>query len=250
MVPLRRAGRSADFPPPSRCRAAPPNTGPVHRRARPRPSVLHPRRRSRCATAHRARPRGWSRQIRPRSDVPAPLPKGDARSPGPQTTPSSCSRRLDEAVQDFLRAGFLELDVELVAVDRQDAAVTELLVEDPLANAEIDLVAFDGAAVVERLVAPARAPAGRDAQALIVEAAGLLAQPAVMAGRIGCVEAGVAALGQLLGRQLAPGARRGGRLPLVEHAPVGGEGDVSPLARPRQTDIGQPPLPLAPGHAL
>src|SRR3982074_2310094 len=216
MVPLRRAGRSADFPPPSRCRAAPPNTGPVHRRARPRPSVLHPRRRSRCATAHRAKPRGWSRRIRARSDVPAPLPKGDARSPGPQTTPSRCSRRLDEAVQNLFRAGFLEFDVELVAVDRQDAAVAEFLVEDPLADAEIDLVALDGAAVVECLVAPARAPARGDAQALIVEAARLLAQAAVMAGGIGGVEAGIAALGELVGRQLAQETRRDGGLPLVE----------------------------------
>ena len=75
--------------------------------------------------------------------------------------------------------------------------------EDPLADAEIDLVALDGAAIVERLVAPARAPTQGDAQAFIVEAARLVAQPAMMAGGIGGVEAGVAALGQLLRRQFA-----------------------------------------------
>ena len=172
---------------------------------------LAPHRRSRCTTARRARLRGWSRRSRPRSDVPAPLPKADARSPGPRTTPSRCSRRLDEAVQDLLRAGFLELDVELVAVDREDAAIAELLVEDPLADAEIDLVALDGAAVVERLVAPARAPARGDAQALIVEAARLLAQAAVMAGGIGGVEAGVAALGQLARSAARAGSATGSR---------------------------------------
>ena len=72
----------------------------------------------------------------------------------------------------------------------------------------------------------------------------------MMAGGVGGVEAGVAALGQLVGRQLAQEARGDGRLPLVEHAPVGGEGDIGPLARPRQADIGQPPLLLEPGQAL
>ena len=71
-----------------------------------------------------------------------------------------------------------------------------------------------------------------------------------MAGGIGGVEAGVAALGQLLGRQLAQEARGDGGLPLVEDAAVGGERDVGPLARPRQADIGQPALLLEPGQAL
>ena len=49
------------------------------------------------------------------------------------------SGRFDEAVQHLLRPGLLELDVELVAVDRDDAAVAELLVEHALADAESGL---------------------------------------------------------------------------------------------------------------
>src|SRR5215207_4931671 len=159
---------------------------------------------------------------------------------------------LDEAVQDLLGSGLLELDVDLVAVDRDDAAVAEFLVEHALPDAEVGLVALDGAAIVERLVAPARAaaPDAGHAQALIVEAARLLAHAAVMAGGIGGVEARIAALRQLLGRQLAQEARGDGSLPLVEDAAIGGERDVGSLARPRQADIGQPALLLEPGQAL
>src|SRR4029453_908019 len=109
------------------------------------------------------------------------------------------------------------------------------LMEHALADAEVGLVALDGAAVVEGLVAPAgaRAADAGHAQALIVEAPRLLAQAAVMAGGIGGVEAGIAALGQLLGRQLAQEARGDGGLPLVEDAAVGGGRDISPPCRPR-----------------
>ena len=109
---------------------------------------------------------------------------------------------------------------------------------------------FDGAPVVRGLVLPAAAPAGTHAQALVVEAARLLAQPAMMACGIGRVEAGVAALGDLLARQLAQEARRDGGLPLVEDAAVRGEGDVGPLARARQADIGEPALFLQTRQAL
>src|SRR5476649_1560315 len=102
-----------------------------------------------------------------------------------QPLPMPSSGRLNETVQDLLRARFLELDVELVAVDGDDAAIAELLVEDPLADREIGLVAFDCAAVVERLVAPARAAAAGDAQALVLEAARLVAQAAMMTGGVG-----------------------------------------------------------------
>src|SRR6185369_5989595 len=95
--------------------------------------------------------------------APAPV-----RAPvaGPPETPATlssrsldCSSGLDEAVEHLLRAGFLEFDVELVAVDRDHAAIAELLVEHALTDGEVGLVAFDGAAVVEGLVAPAGAGA-------------------------------------------------------------------------------------------
>jgi hypothetical protein len=46
------------------------------------------------------------------------------------------SGRLDEAVDDPLRAGLVEGDLELVAVDRGHPAIAELLVEDAVADAE------------------------------------------------------------------------------------------------------------------
>ena len=52
------------------------------------------------------------------------------------------------------------------------------------------------------------------------------------------------------GRQLAQEARRDRGLPLVEDAPVGGEGNIGPLARTRQPDIGQPAFFLESGQAL
>src|SRR5207302_1464662 len=173
-------------------------------------------------------------------------------TPATSSSRSCGSGRLDEAVEHLLRPGLLEFYVQLVPVDRYDTAVAELLVEHALADREVGLVALDGAAVVHGLVAPARAGAAHagDAEALVVEARGLVAQAAVVAGRVGGVEAGVARLGQPVGRQLAQEARRDGGLPLVEHAAIGGERDIGPLARPRQADIGQPSLLLQARHSL
>jgi len=96
----------------------------------------------------------------------------------------SGSSSLDEAVEHLLRPGLLEFYVQLVAVDRHHAAVAELLVEHALADREVGLVALHGAAVVHGLVAPAGAGAAHagDAEALVIEARGLIAQAAVMAG--------------------------------------------------------------------
>ena len=71
-----------------------------------------------------------------------------------------------------------------------------------------------------------------------------------MAGGIGRVEAGVAAFGELGGRQLAQEARGDGGLPLVEDAAIGGERHVGAFACPGEADIGQPTLFLEPGSAL
>ncbi len=72
----------------------------------------------------------------------------------------------------------------------------------------------------------------------------------MMTGRIGGVEAGVAALGQMVGWQLAQEARRDRRLPLVEDAPVGGKGDIGALASTGQADIGETALLFEAGQAL
>src|SRR5690349_7341700 len=47
------------------------------------------------------------------------------------------SRRADEAVEDLLAAAVLEVDFELVTLDRRDGAVAELAVEHALAEGEV-----------------------------------------------------------------------------------------------------------------
>src|SRR5262249_11148087 len=62
------------------------------------------------------------------------------------------SHTLDKTIHHPLLAGFVELDRELVAVDRRDVAVAELLVKDAVADRELgdgasrlgDELAFDG----------------------------------------------------------------------------------------------------------
>src|SRR5688572_12837963 len=47
------------------------------------------------------------------------------------------SRQADEAVEHALAAGFLEIDLELVALDLGDLAIAELGVEDALADGDV-----------------------------------------------------------------------------------------------------------------
>jgi hypothetical protein len=78
---------------------------------------------------------------------------------------SSC---LNEAVEDLLAAGFLEVDIELVAVDRGDGVAVELRVEHALAERELVglaaaahpavVVGFLPAAAVDPLVVVGDAP--------------------------------------------------------------------------------------------
>src|SRR5688572_20248959 len=94
----------------------------------------------------------------------------------------------DEAIQYLLPAGVLEVDLQLVALDRRDRAVAELLVEDSLAQRQViaALVAeadggsfhFDrgaGVGVVELAPHPALFPLGsgrRESRPLPAGAAG------------------------------------------------------------------------------
>src|SRR5260221_10039921 len=74
--------------------------------------------------------------------------------------PHSCLGH--EAVHDFLVAGLVEFDRQLVFLDRLDGAVAEFLVEDAVAGGEAadmaDLGAARGRAAVDERRAPGVAP--------------------------------------------------------------------------------------------
>src|SRR6266851_627745 len=171
---------------------------------------------------------------------------GSRLSPGLRL---EASRALDKGVHYLLVAGVLEIDRQLVVLDRAHGAVAEFLVEHAVADGKAaDLADFLAARrraaafdqerrppCIARIarVFPRGPPAGR--------------RPAI-ASRCGTprtsgrVQPHLGHHFDLRGRQLVDEARARAALPLAVDAPVGGKRDEDLPARPGQPDIGEAPL--------
>src|SRR6185312_2556835 len=68
---------------------------------------------------------------------PGPTVMEGRLAPGTANYPTRSSSGADEAVEDLLAAGVLEVDLELVAFDRSDRAVAEFSMENALAQRQI-----------------------------------------------------------------------------------------------------------------
>src|SRR5262249_57393489 len=86
-----------------------------------------PRRVAHAAAAPRRRHHAGSAGDVSAEEVSGMEPRKNARA----------SHTLDKTIHHPLLAGFVELDRELVAVDRRDVAVAELLVKDAVADREL-----------------------------------------------------------------------------------------------------------------
>src|SRR5438093_8874617 len=142
----------------------------------------------------------------------------------------------------------LEIDRQLVVLNRTHRAVAEFLVEHPVADGK-------AADLLDLLVA-LRHPGAFDEErpALITGVARRFPRRAPAWRRAGPTAAGIAApdrrgaephLGHhldLCRRQFVDKARARGALPLAVNAPVGGKRDKHPMPRPGQSDIGEAAL--------
>src|SRR6266568_5305194 len=168
--------------------------------------------------------------------------------------PRSCLG--NEAVHDFLVAGLVEFDRQLVLFDGAHGAVAKFLVEDAVAGGEAaDMRHFraahgDAAPLNERRPAvPALAQAEFAPGEIGPGKLGEL-RAAAPGGAHMRREAGLSEDLDMVRRQLADEARRGGALPGAVDAAVGGEGDGGAMAGAGDADIGEAALLLEPGEAV
>ena len=167
--------------------------------------------------------------------------------------------RLDEAGHDLFAAGLLEGDFQLGAVDGDDLAIAEFLMEDAFPDLKAAVIVFLGQGLERNVLddtaaallslwpspspSPGRPPGGVENRRVVAQAKAGARRPAA------AVKAGLGADVHVFGGQFVdkPGRRRA--LPLAVDSPVGGEADEGVAARPGQADIGQAAFFLQPGGA-